>query len=189
MRDSLFHGDDRPHAVALENCLEIVSFVRQKHADATAKDAPDMHRRCDAHRVDALGSRQVPAEVVEYGRSPLALACGLRLFANALREATDDQRDQEHHPERDQVANVADRQAVVGRNEEEVIDEHARYGCDEQRTVAESLRKDDDPKQEDHDNFGELRSSKDESGEHRGERHHPDCLCVASSFAHHDARF
>ena len=122
--------------------------------------------------VDAAGAGQLAAHGVERRRLLLAVMSRLGLRPRAHREAADDEPDDQHHGEGEQIADVADREREVRRDEEEVEGGDAQHGRQQRRAAAGSHGDHDDAEQIDHDQVRQLRDGGQRPGKAGGHRDH-----------------
>ncbi len=84
------------------------------------KDSDDVPCGHLEDRLDAADAGQLSAQREEGSSPPFALSRGLRQPADPDGEAADDQRNDQHHCERDDVLGITDGKGQIGWNEEEV---------------------------------------------------------------------
>ena len=125
--------------------------VGDEHGDRRAEHLRHVARGDLQQRVDPLRAGQLAAHGVERGGPLLAVMGGLGLRARPHGEAADDEADDQHHREREQVADVANGEREVGRDEEEVEGGHAEHGGHQRGPPAGAHGHQHDAQQVDHD--------------------------------------
>ena len=132
----------RPH-------LEPARLVGQEKHRVQRQHGRDLLRRGPEQVVERHDVRDPAAEGVERLGGLGAPPRRERLGAHPGGEIAGDHRDNEEEEQRGDVRRVGDREGVEGRDEEEVVGEHARDGAGERGPQAVADRDRDDGRQED----------------------------------------
>ena len=157
--------------------VEAATGAGQEHDHRAAEHLADVPDRDRQQRLHAARAGQLAAHRVERRRPSLALAGRVGLRADARGEAAGDEPDHQHDREEKEVTNIADRERVDRRDEQEVEGGDAQHRRQQRRALTVVRRDHHDPQQIDHHQVRQLeerqRQPRDPAGQ-RDDRRRPD---------------
>ena len=135
-------------------------LLRNQEVQVAGKGAADVPRGRFQHRGQRSRAGQLATHGVEGGGAAFALAGSLDLIADASGQGAHNQARREHDQEREDVLGVADGEAEVRLDEQDVEDHDAQHRRQDRRSAPKAERHHDRAEQEHHADIGRLEIGK-----------------------------